>query len=63
MLAPTQIYPKSPILIADASSAIETLGWKLKYLSMEIQIKDAWKWHKKINELSNNKGTVNLWYQ
>ena len=42
-----------PILIADASIAIKTLGWKQKYSSIEREVYDAFKWHKKINELSN----------
>ncbi|MBN1788279.1 MAG: UDP-glucose 4-epimerase GalE [Sedimentisphaerales bacterium] len=34
-----------PILTADATKAIEGLGWEVKYPELEAIIETAWKWH------------------
>ena len=54
---PFQIKPRRlgdpPILMADASSAIEILGWKQKYSSIGREVNDALKWHIKVKNQNN----------
>jgi UDP-glucose 4-epimerase len=35
-----------PELIADASLAMELLGWTPKYMSVKPIVETAWSWHK-----------------
>jgi UDP-arabinose 4-epimerase len=36
-----------PVLIADASHAGKTLGWKPRHSTLETIVRDAWNWHMK----------------
>jgi UDP-glucose 4-epimerase len=46
-----------PVLIGNAKKAIEVLGWKTKYASIDDIVKTAWEWHKKLNkEIKSKKG-------